>query len=91
MSRHENKSLLIKGGQLIDPAAKMNAPMDVLLREGRVAEVAPPNKIRGSADDKFDACASPARSTKKPLHRERAPPPWAALPRSAPCPTPRPW
>ena len=29
--------------------------MDLLLREGRVAEVAPPNKIRGSADEKFDA------------------------------------
>lgn len=48
-------SLLIKGGQLIDPAAKINAPMDVLLREGRVAEIAPPNKIRGNAEEKFDA------------------------------------
>src|ERR1700690_3472756 len=52
---HDNKSLLIKGGHLIDPAAKVNAPMDVLLRDGRVAEVALPNKIRGSADEKFDA------------------------------------
>ena len=48
-------SLLIKNGHLIDPAARINAPMDVLLREGRVAEVAPPNKIRGGADEKFDA------------------------------------
>jgi dihydroorotase len=48
-------SLLIKGGHLIDPAAKINAPMDILLRDGRVAEVALPNKIRGSADEKFDA------------------------------------
>ncbi len=54
-SQRENASLLIKGGHLIDPAAKINAPMDVLLREGRVAEVAPPNKIRGGADEKFDA------------------------------------
>ncbi len=29
--------------------------MDILLRDGRVAEIAPPNKIRGSADEKFDA------------------------------------
>lgn len=29
--------------------------MDVLLRDGNVAEVAPANKIRGSADEKFDA------------------------------------
>jgi dihydroorotase len=48
-------SLLIKRGHLIDPAAKINAPMDILLRDGRVAEIAPPNKIRGSADEKFDA------------------------------------
>src|SRR5579863_4835021 len=48
-------SLLIKGGHLIDPAAKINAPMDILLRGGRVAEVALPNKVRGSADEKFDA------------------------------------
>jgi dihydroorotase len=48
-------SLLIKGGHLIDPAAKINAPMDVLLRDGHVAEVALPGKIRGGADDKFDA------------------------------------
>jgi len=48
-------SLLIKGGRVIDPAAKIDALMDVLLREGRVAEVAPPNKIRSSADTTFDA------------------------------------
>src|SRR5579864_5598709 len=55
MTREANKNLLIKGGHLIDPAAKINSPMDVLLRDGRVAEIAPPNKIRGSADEKFDA------------------------------------
>ncbi|MGA9979359.1 MAG: dihydroorotase [Candidatus Sulfotelmatobacter sp.] len=55
MTRAENPSLLIRGGQLIDPAAKINAPMDVLLRDGRVAEVAAPNKIRGGADEKLDA------------------------------------
>ena len=55
MTRPESKGLLIKGGHLIDPAAKINAPMDVLLRDGRVAEVAPPNKTRGAADENFDA------------------------------------
>jgi dihydroorotase len=55
MTRPEHKSLLVKGGHLIDPAAKINAPMDVLLRDGRVAEVAPPNKTRGAADERFDA------------------------------------
>src|SRR5216684_5914388 len=48
-------SLLIKGGHLIDPASKINSPMDILLRDGRVAEVALPNKVRASADEKFDA------------------------------------
>src|SRR5215472_5087736 len=53
--KRENPSLLIKGGRLIDPTAKINAPMDVLLRDGHVAEVAPPNKVKGSADEKIDA------------------------------------
>jgi dihydroorotase len=48
-------SLLIKGGRLIDPAARIDAPMDVLLKNGRVAEIAPPNKIKSPADAKFDA------------------------------------
>jgi dihydroorotase len=51
----KSHSLIIKGGHLIDPAAKVNAPMDVLLRDGRVAEIALPNKTRGGADEKFDA------------------------------------
>ena len=29
--------------------------MDLLLRDGQVAEIAPPNKIRGNAEGKFDA------------------------------------
>lgn len=49
------KSLLIKGGHLLDPAQKIDAPMDVLLRAGRVEEVAEPGKIRGAADQKLDA------------------------------------
>jgi dihydroorotase len=53
--KHDGASLLMKGGHLIDPAAKIDAPMDLLLRNGRVAEVALPNKIHGTADEKFDA------------------------------------
>src|SRR5215472_2804122 len=48
-------SVLIKGGHVIDPGARLDTPMDVLLRDGRVAEIAPPNKMRGGADRKFDA------------------------------------
>ena len=53
--RAERRTLLIKGGHLIDPAARINAPMDVLLLDGRVAEVAPPRQIRGAAEENFDA------------------------------------
>ena len=49
------KSLLIRGGRMIDPAARVDAELDILLRDGRVAEVAPTKKVRGSADETFDA------------------------------------
>src|SRR6202045_1036994 len=53
--KRETASLLIKGGHLIDPAAKINARMAILLRGGRVAEIALPNKGRGGAEEKLDA------------------------------------
>jgi len=49
------ESLLLKGGRVIDPASRIDAEMDVLLRDGRVAEIAPRNKIRGSAEETFNA------------------------------------
>jgi len=55
MTMTGTKSLLIKGGHVIDPAAKVNRPMDVLLREGRVSEMALPGRVRGGADENFDA------------------------------------
>jgi dihydroorotase len=48
-------SLLIRGGRVIDPAQKLDAECDLLLLDGRVAEVAPAGKIRGSAAHTFDA------------------------------------
>ena len=54
MKTHDKTSLLIHGGHVIDPAARIDAPMDVLLKDGRVAEVAAPHKIKG-ADQRFDA------------------------------------
>jgi dihydroorotase len=55
MSSKSSNSLLIRGGHLMDPLEKIDAPMDLLLREGRVAEVAAPGKARGSADETFNA------------------------------------
>jgi dihydroorotase len=49
-------SLLIEGGHLIDPALEIDAPMDLLLADGKIAEIAAPKKIRGGANQKFDAC-----------------------------------
>jgi len=51
----KSKSLLIRNGHVIDPASGIDAEMDILLRDGKVAEVAPKGNIRGSADEKFDA------------------------------------
>jgi dihydroorotase len=55
LNRKENYSLLINGGRLIDPAAGIDVLMDLLLRDGQVAEVALPGKIRGAAQEKLDA------------------------------------
>jgi dihydroorotase len=58
MATHDKSkaaSLLIRGGHVIDPASKLDAPMDVLVRDGRIAEVVAPNKIRGAAEEKLDA------------------------------------
>ena len=46
---------MIKGGRVMDPSQRLDAEMDVLLRDGRVAEVAPRNKLRGAADETLDA------------------------------------
>src|SRR5213082_1710503 len=47
-------SLLIRGGRVIDPAQKLDAQYDLLLRDGKVAEIAPAGKIRGGAQKSFD-------------------------------------
>jgi dihydroorotase len=39
-------ALVIRGGQLIDPAAGVDAPKDILLKDGRVAEIANPGKLK---------------------------------------------
>jgi dihydroorotase len=55
VNQRKGNSLLIQGGHVIDPAARLDAVMDVLLRDGRVAEVALPGKTKGTAHEKFDA------------------------------------
>jgi len=38
--------LAIRGGHLIDPSAGVDAPRDILLKDGRVAEIASPGKLK---------------------------------------------
>jgi dihydroorotase len=49
------ESLTIRGGYLIDPAQKLEGKYDLLLKDGRVAEVAPPGKLRGKTDENINA------------------------------------
>jgi dihydroorotase len=39
-------ALLIRGGHLIDPSAGVDAPKDILLKDGRVAEISSPGKSK---------------------------------------------
>ena len=55
MAKSEGHSLLIRGGRVIDPAQRLDAERDLLLRDGRVSQIAERGKIRGSADETFDA------------------------------------
>ena len=41
-------ALVIRGGHLIDPAAGIDALKDVLLKDGRVAEIAAPGKLKSA-------------------------------------------
>ena len=41
-------ALLIRGGHLIDPAAGVDALKDILLKDGRVAEIAGPGKLKSA-------------------------------------------
>lgn len=49
------KSLAIRGGYLIDPAQRLEGSYDLLVSDGRVAEVAPKGKLRGKGDENIDA------------------------------------
>jgi dihydroorotase len=49
------RSLTIRGGLLIDPAQKLEGKYDLLLKDGRVAEVAPAGKLHGKGDENINA------------------------------------
>ncbi|HUN83811.1 MAG TPA: dihydroorotase [Terracidiphilus sp.] len=41
-------ALVIRNGHLIDPGAGVDAPKDILLKDGRVAEIASPGKLKAT-------------------------------------------
>lgn len=47
--------MAIKNGHVIDPSQNIDGIFDLLLSEGRVAEIAPAGKIKGKGEDVFDA------------------------------------
>lgn len=49
------RDLLITGGHIIDPASGVDRPMDILLQEGRVAEVGESGKLARSGAEVFKA------------------------------------
>lgn len=52
MAQH---SLTIRNGLLLDPSQKIEGKYDVLLKDGRVAEVAQAGRLRGKGDETIDA------------------------------------
>ena len=44
-------TILLQGGHLIDPARGFDAPADVVLRDGRVEEIAEPGQAKSTADE----------------------------------------
>lgn len=49
------RSILIRGGRVIDPASRIDGAADILLKEGRVAEVVAIGKVSERADHVIDA------------------------------------
>ncbi len=50
--RRDGGALLVRGGRIIDPAQNLDAAADVLIRDGKIAEI---GKITGAADETLEA------------------------------------
>ena len=48
-------SIAIKNGVVLDPSQNLDGPYDLLLADGRVAQVAPAGKLKGKGAEVFDA------------------------------------
>ncbi len=47
-------AMLLKGGHVVDPASNFDAVADVVLRDGRVEEIAEPGETKSAADETLD-------------------------------------
>ncbi len=54
MNQIPMNQILIRGGHLVDPAAGIDAPRDVLLADGKVAAVEAPGKIKANGAEIID-------------------------------------
>ena len=54
-SKAESPQLLITGGRVVDPSSGIDRDMDVLLRDGHVAELAAPGALQASPKETLDA------------------------------------
>jgi dihydroorotase len=49
------KSLLIRGGRVIDPASGLDDVTDVLIQGGQILEISPDKRVADKASERFDA------------------------------------
>ncbi|HTW47674.1 MAG TPA: dihydroorotase [Acidobacteriaceae bacterium] len=49
------KPLLIRGGRVVDPASDLDAPLDALLRDGKIADLSKPGTIKAPDAEVLDA------------------------------------
>ncbi len=54
-SKTDTNTLLVTGGRVIDPSSGIDRDMDVLVRDGRVAELAAPGVLKAPASETLDA------------------------------------
>jgi len=96
-------ALVIRGGHLIDPAAGVDGLKDILLKDGRVAEIAAPGKLKlANGAEVFDATGltvapglvdihvhlrEPGQGYKETIATGTAAAAAVVLPRLPPCPT----
>lgn len=45
----------IKNGHLLDPSQNLDGPFDILIKDGRVAQISAPGKLKTSGSEVFDA------------------------------------